>query len=604
MQEPPVKKNGEYYGKFNILDTPCGRIVYTLAKAGYKLGVSSRGNGDYDEYTGEVDPETYDFTCFDVVLLPAVKSARMNLVTEGLEKSSPKKTFKTLLLEQLNRSTKEEKKIMKDTLKNIKENLDNKQEQDNFKKNNPKFNPKFNFEKFGKFFDKDGKLVDEKGYFEAAKNVKDDERVLLGESYEDEEKECSICHKKFKGWGNNAWPINDGTCCDECNWSEVIPARLKDAYGRKHIKEDVEDDIPNVEVEEDTLVINPETNEVEPKEVEETEEECPKCEEMKERLKAFFTNFLEKEGFEFEKEEDKEKLVDEFEEAFPELCDCSNHDECPDCNDKDQEVELDDEENQDVAADDIRVTDEEDLELLEQLQETLKENKSLKEEVRKLQEEKAVGNSKVTKLNEDLTRFKDIAANAGKKALSIKNFESENVKLSEKVNSLTEELKKARVRIDVVNKSTKTVEESFTRVSEENKKLVEKINALTSSSKKIEENYQKSVRLIEKYKKLANDVANRYIDNKALTLGVTSNEIKNRLNENYTLDEVDKVCGDLQQYTIKVNNLPFQVDTKPGKTKVKLREDTSRSPLRSINNQYDDTVDDFLLDLAGIKEDK
>ena len=69
MPEPPVKKNGEYYGKFNILDTPCGRIVHTLAKAGFRLGVSSRGTGDVDEYTDEVDPDTYDFTCFDVVLL-------------------------------------------------------------------------------------------------------------------------------------------------------------------------------------------------------------------------------------------------------------------------------------------------------------------------------------------------------------------------------------------------------------------------------------------------------------------------------------------------------------------------------------------------------
>tara|TARA_R100001509_G_scaffold134254_1_gene87823 strand:- start:278 stop:460 length:183 start_codon:yes stop_codon:yes gene_type:complete len=27
--------------------------------------------------------------------------------------------------------------------------------------------------------------------------------------------------------GNNAQPINDGRCCDDCNWSVVIPERFK-----------------------------------------------------------------------------------------------------------------------------------------------------------------------------------------------------------------------------------------------------------------------------------------------------------------------------------------------------------------------------------------
>ena len=30
-------------------------------------------------------------------------------------------------------------------------------------------------------------------------------------------KPCSICFKFFDGYGNNAQPINDGLCCDNCN---------------------------------------------------------------------------------------------------------------------------------------------------------------------------------------------------------------------------------------------------------------------------------------------------------------------------------------------------------------------------------------------------
>lgn len=44
---------------------------------------------------------------------------------------------------------------------------------------------------------------------------------------------CSICGEEFEGWGNNAWPINDGTCCDFCNMVEVLPARMAIAYGKK-----------------------------------------------------------------------------------------------------------------------------------------------------------------------------------------------------------------------------------------------------------------------------------------------------------------------------------------------------------------------------------
>lgn len=42
-----------------------------------------------------------------------------------------------------------------------------------------------------------------------------------------EEKTCCICGKKFTGWGNDPWPVKmEGECCDDCNNSEVLTARL------------------------------------------------------------------------------------------------------------------------------------------------------------------------------------------------------------------------------------------------------------------------------------------------------------------------------------------------------------------------------------------
>lgn len=119
MPEKPTKDaNGNLIATFDILDTPNGRIAYTLAKYGYKLGISSRGGGD--TYTGDdgeehVDEDTYDFHGFDLVLLPAVKAARLKMV-ESLQNG---KTFKAAISEALENATADEKKVMQETLNNL-----------------------------------------------------------------------------------------------------------------------------------------------------------------------------------------------------------------------------------------------------------------------------------------------------------------------------------------------------------------------------------------------------------------------------------------------------------------------------------------------------
>lgn len=44
---------------------------------------------------------------------------------------------------------------------------------------------------------------------------------------------CCICGKKITGWGNNPWPVDkseDARCCDTCNITQVIPARLAKTF--------------------------------------------------------------------------------------------------------------------------------------------------------------------------------------------------------------------------------------------------------------------------------------------------------------------------------------------------------------------------------------
>ena len=584
MPEPPVKKNGEYWGRFNILDTPCGRIVYTLAKAGFKLGVSSRGNGDYDEYTGEVDPDTYDFTCFDVVVLPAVKDARMNLVTEGLNKD---KTFRTLITEQLNRSSDTDKKIMNETLKHLKENLDNPTEQAQFKKDHPEFSKNFDFGKFGKFFDKDGKLIDEKGYLDACSKM-GETGAAIKEAYEHHK--CVICGKEFDGYGNNAEPVQVGICCDECNAKQVIPARLKGTG--KGLTESEEKEIPDISVKDNTLTVDmDDTPEVEKPEGE--TEPCEECEEFDTKLKGLLDAFLETQDLETEGEEEKNLFVKLFHETFPEIdCCAEKHSNIDD--------EVGDDEITPLAAEDDGAEDE-DVALLEQLQRTLKENKVLKDQVRDLQTQKAVGNSKVSKLQEEVERFKTVAAQAGKKALTLEHFESDNKKLGDTIKTLNENLSKANDTINKGKAETGRIQEGYDKLTKENQNLKSELLKTKDSSSKLEEKYQRSQKLVERYKNIAYDIANRYIDSKALALGVSSNEIKNRLNESYTLDDVDKVCDQLQKQVVNISKLPFQLD-KPGSMRARLRENRNSDPLKDMDGEYDDTVDDYLLDLAGLNK--
>ena len=46
-----------------------------------------------------------------------------------------------------------------------------------------------------------------------------------------EENVCVICGTPLNGYGNNADPVADGRCCDDCNIAFVIPARMRILFG-------------------------------------------------------------------------------------------------------------------------------------------------------------------------------------------------------------------------------------------------------------------------------------------------------------------------------------------------------------------------------------
>ena len=120
MPEAPKKDDkGHLVARFDIIDTPMGRIAAALAKYGFKFGISSRGTGDtYTDYDGNesVDPDSYDFQAFDLVLLPACKDARLKLAesfdTRGVH-------LRRALNEAIESADDSQKKAIIDTLNNL-----------------------------------------------------------------------------------------------------------------------------------------------------------------------------------------------------------------------------------------------------------------------------------------------------------------------------------------------------------------------------------------------------------------------------------------------------------------------------------------------------
>ncbi len=443
-----------------------------------------------------------------------------------------------------------------------------------------------------------------------------------------DKKICSICGKEYDGFGNNAEPVNDGKCCDDCNINVVIPARLADnklTEGNEVQEEKEEEIIPEEPVEteavdgEETAEESAEVtveDEIHDSDTEEPLDEPvtdilsddtlvevePKanCIEVEDdKLVELLHTFLDAQGLELDGTGDEET---QFVELFHEIV-------CPEEVIKDREEDLDIK-PENVQNDSDEVDDVESDELIEQLQKMLKENRNLTDELQRLQAEKAVSNAKVTKLNEDLNTFKSIAASAGKKALEMKSFEAKVNTLTEENASLKKQLEKGNERskltesrISKLIETKKAAEEKAAELETKNKELQESIRSTTTTADQklteAKETIAKAKRLIEQYKGLAHENANKYIEMKARSLGVGKNEILNRLNESYTLDDVDSICDDLKDYSLNISSLPFAFD-KPGKAKVRMREDHRRDPLRNVDNEYDDTVDDYLLDLAGL----
>ena len=70
------------FGKLKILPTPMGDLVKTMLESGVKLGVSSRGIGNVNDYDGKVSD--FEIVTVDIVAQPSAPNAYPKAIYEGM----------------------------------------------------------------------------------------------------------------------------------------------------------------------------------------------------------------------------------------------------------------------------------------------------------------------------------------------------------------------------------------------------------------------------------------------------------------------------------------------------------------------------------------
>ena len=490
---PKKGKDGKLRAVFDILDTPNGRILKSLCDYGSTLGISSRGSGDLvTGFSGqeEVDPSSYNCEGFDVVLIPAVKEARLQYVTESLDKTRYNKTLRQRLQESLDKATPKDRKIMQEGLNSIGISLKE------------------------KAYTKD-ELIDKFGT---------DDLDIINAGNEEE--------------------VTLKTQPDDFN---------SDSFDEQLQKTDDETRKQRIE-----------------SEIEEYEKDADWADEHNNPGGAT---------------QARKKIADLREASSSNI----------------ESKEVDNNES----------------ELINELQESIKTIKALKNQVVELQEKLSVCYSKEANREDEISSLKEKLSKLSKDSESAET-------LRKRIKTLSEQLSKERSKSSENDSDNALLKESITKVVDKYNRLVdsykdlkerklslEKSNGvlkeqLQSLKEQIEANKEEyssrlsnANQLVEKYKKASVQAAEKYIDSQAVRIGVTSQEIKNKLPDKYTFNDIDNICESLVDFNLSLSKLPFRT-SKPLTENIKMTATPSKEPILP-DGSFDDDVDDLLKRLSGMK---
>lgn len=478
----------------------------------------------------EVDPDTYYCECFDAVLIPAVKDARPKFVTESLD--IKKEGMKKALLEAYNAAEVDDKKVMKETLDKLNINLNEAVEKVNITK------------------EEDVPEVPSNLLIEEDESAKE-------ETATEEIKEETIEEEKTE---------EETPKVEEIKEEEQQPEVDSDKWTVKTLLDDLKQFDKDLEVEFKAVSVN--TNDPE------------KEEELKD------TKLIQ---ISYDSDKDPGKLVIELGYNLPlGNYDIKAEDEPASAEDESSIEEPVTEESVETKEE---ATDSGDLEVIENLKEAIRQNNSLNERIQELENQKTVSDTEVRDLKEALEKYKLGFQRMSELASKATKLEQENKNLVEQLNNNS---KNYFSLTESVNASERKIKSLTEKLIEIQTSLDKKENELTEQLSTLKNRYQERTNLAKNYKDKYLQVLEQYISNKASMLGVRPSDITRRLNENYTLEDVDKICNDL----LNVDRPQFSLKGY-GKPSIHINE--SKVPAKSLEPESGYDVDDDLLILAGLK---
>ena len=559
IPEMPKIINGDLCACIDILDTPNGRILKSLCDYGFIPGVSSRGSGDVMP-NDEVDPETFFLECFDVVAIPAVKKARLNMC-ESLDKNST--SLKQALTESFNNASEEDKVIMKETLENLNITLDDNKLTEDFKP-----------------IDYSNVSVDDLPIWDPDAESEESEEVLTEEMPADENDEESESEAEE--------PVEEPA--DE---AEVIEEPSDEA-------EPIEDTSEKVPEDGDIDVTG------------EGDVEVDNVGDIVELLQEFDDDMPVE--FELTQADGEEVPVDRIEHFYDEeqevlvfnvkSCDLPEEN----LDDADSNIEQETEEATPVETiEEVEDTEESaddngDEEVIESLKEMVRQKEALETEVSDLRKAISVGDVKEKELQEKLNRYRNAFKTTSAEAAKVPELEAKVKKLTEQLTKSQNDVKTLTEKVSKAQQLKESIEGNKAnerRLNEEVSRLTKKSNTLEAKlegqTKVYNEKLQERTNLAKTYKARFIETLTKYVESKAKLLGVAPSEITSRLNESYTLKDVDAVCDQILDSAVNFSRLPFG-----GRAKTSARIAESVSRPRTNSYDEDDLTD--LYELAGLKK--
>lgn len=271
--------------------------------------------------------------------------------------------------------------------------------------------------------------------------------------------------------------------------------------------------------------------------------------------------------------------------------------------------------------------------VVSELQEALLAKQKAEAKVLELQEKLSVSYAKEAKNEEDVAKYKTTIKNLSESASSVRALQKEINSLKEELSQkntmisqikerytnlltekrnqkqtqekLNESLSTSSKELESKNNEIKKLNESLEQLKRENSEKENQLNEKLSDLRKdleIKSNEYsrklvKSNQLIEKYINTAKKAVNKYIESKANLLGINPNSIKNKLPKNYSFDDIDSVCENLNDYKLNVSKLP--IDFTDDNFNVQFTK--AKESILPPNNSNDD-IDDALLELANLKD--